>query len=46
MQFLSSRQVTTKCAPNRKSQKVDFLTTPKTKQKKKEDGQEEDEDHT
>lgn len=30
----------------RKSQKVDFLTTPKAKQKKKEDGQEEDEDHT
>lgn len=43
MQFLSSRQLTTKCAPNRKSQKLDFLTTLK---KEEEAAEEEAECHT
>lgn len=43
MQFLSSRQLTTKCAPNRKSQKLDFLTTLKNEE---EAAEEEGECHT
>lgn len=46
MQFLSSRQLTTKCAPNRKSQKVDFLTTPKNEEEAAEVEEEEAECHT
>lgn len=46
MQFLSSRQLTTKCAPNRKSQKVDFLTTPKNKEEESEVEEEEAKCHT
>lgn len=46
MQFLSFRQLTTKCAPYRKSQKVDFLTTPKNEEEEAAAEEEEAECHT